>query len=86
MKWAAHNRAALIGRPDSAKPCVRSALLSEVVSANVAQVSTVKIKDCSNDAGLSVPPASLQLTVQITAKGGSYVGANGFQTNPNLLI
>jgi hypothetical protein len=32
---AAHNRAALIGGPDSAKPQVRSALLSEVVSATV---------------------------------------------------
>ena len=36
-KKAAHDQAAFLGMPDRAKPSVRSARLSEVVCANVAQ-------------------------------------------------
>jgi len=47
-KKAAHIRAAFIGRPDSANPYVRSALLSEVVSANVLQrIPAQEIVSCS---------------------------------------
>jgi hypothetical protein len=47
-KKAAHIRAAFIGRPDSANPYVRSALLSEVVSANVLQrIPAQEILSCS---------------------------------------
>jgi hypothetical protein len=65
-KKAAHIRAALIGRPDSANPCVRSALLSEVVSANVLQrIPAREIVSCS---GGDTPKKITQAILRRSAK------------------
>ncbi|MFL6822531.1 MAG: hypothetical protein ACJ8FA_08180 [Xanthobacteraceae bacterium] len=65
-KKAAHIRAAFIGRPDSANPYVRSALLSEVVSANVIQrLPAQEIVSCS---GGDTPKKITQAILQRSAK------------------
>jgi Histidine phosphatase superfamily (branch 2) len=59
MKKAAHIERPFIGRPDSANPYVRSALLSEVVSANVIQrIPAQEILSCSGgDTQRKIAPA-----------------------------